>query len=101
RTLEAPPESVPLLRGAFAGGVDAVVLASASAARGYVALAAAAGIGARLHEVPVVAIGPVTAEAASAAGLRVKMVAGQYSMDGIAAVIRRGFADGTRHVQRA
>lgn len=89
RTIEAPPESVPLLLDAFADGVDAVVLASASAARGLVTLAGAAGIGTRLLEVPVVAIGPVTAEAASAAGLRVEMVAGEYSIDGITAVIRR------------
>jgi uroporphyrinogen-III synthase len=98
RTIEAPPESVPLLQGAFAGGVDAVVLASASAAHGFVALAGAAGIGSRLHEVPIVAIGPVTAEAASAAGLRVEMVAGEHSLAGIMDLIVRRVSDGVRHV---
>jgi uroporphyrinogen-III synthase len=98
RTIEAPPESVPLLRRAFAGNLDAVVLTSASAARGLVMLAGAAGVGGFLREVAIVAIGPVTAEAAVAAGLRVEAVADEHSIAGIAAVIRRRVEDGARHV---
>lgn len=92
RTIETPPESVALLQRAWADGVDAVVLASASAARGFVTLARAAECRGVL-EVPIVAIGPVTAEAASALGLRVETIADEYSVAGIASAVRRRLLD--------
>lgn len=91
-TVEAPPDSVALLRRAWDSGIDAVVLASASAARGFAALARAAGCNGVL-EVPIVAIGPVTAGAASALGLRVETVAEEHSLPGIASAIQRRFED--------
>lgn len=92
RTIEAPPESVPLLQRAWADGLDAVVLASASAARGFLALAHAAECEGAL-DVPIVAIGPVTAGDASALGFRVELIADEYSVAGIASVIRRRLLD--------
>lgn len=98
RTIEAPPESIPLLQRAWAGGIDAVVLTSASAARGFVALARAAGCADDLSTLAVIAIGPVTAQAAVTEGLRVEMVADEHSIAGIAAIIRRRLPHGAGYV---
>jgi uroporphyrinogen-III synthase/uroporphyrinogen III methyltransferase/synthase len=69
RTVERPPSDAEVAELAVA---DAVVLASGSAARAY-----AAAVGTRVGGEPpvVVCIGPVTADAARAAGLRVDHVA--------------------------
>lgn len=94
RTLEAPADSIPGLRRALAEGVEAVVLTSASAARGLLALAAAAGLTDALRTVPAVAIGPVTAAAACAAGLHVSVVSDEHTAGGIARALQRRMADG-------
>lgn len=99
RTIEAPPASVPLLREAFASPVDAVVLTSASTARGLAALARAAGVEGALHGVPIVAIGPVTTAAARAAGLEVVSVAEEHTARGVAQALHRRLEHGARAVR--
>lgn len=99
RTIEAPPDSVPRLREAWASGVEAVVLTSASAARGFLALAASAGLTDALRAVPVVAIGPVTAAAARAAGLHVSVVAEEHTASGIAQALHRRMEHGAREIR--
>ncbi len=87
RTVEAPPESDPLLRRAWADGVDGIVFTSASTVRGFAALAARVGIDDDMGSVLTIAIGPVTAQAMEAAGWEVGAVASQHSIDGIVRVI--------------
>jgi uroporphyrinogen-III synthase len=58
---------------------DAVVLASASAARAYAAVGGAA---------PAVTIGPVTSRAARSAGLTVAREAATYDLEGLVAAVR-------------
>jgi uroporphyrinogen-III synthase len=70
RTRPAPVSSRPLLRAALAAGaIDAVILASGSAVRGLVALAAAEDLDVTC--VPAVCIGPETRRAAEEAGFDV------------------------------
>ncbi|HEV8353440.1 MAG TPA: uroporphyrinogen-III synthase [bacterium] len=96
RTVEAPNESTVLLAAAWRDGLDGVVLASASAARGFATLARAAGIGSPAPGFVVVAIGPVTAGAAREAGWPAQLVARQHTNAGIVHIIaersRRGAA---------
>ncbi|HET6781738.1 MAG TPA: uroporphyrinogen-III synthase, partial [bacterium] len=89
RTVEAPPDSVPLLREAFAGGIDGVVFTSASTVRGFAKLIEAAEFQDKVLRLTVIAIGPVTADAIRALGWPVHLVADEYSVDGIAATLRR------------
>ena len=70
RTIEAPPESRPLLVDAIAGPVDAVILASPSAVRGLLSLADA-DLGDRVRALPAICIGATTAAAAEEAGFTV------------------------------
>lgn len=63
---------------AAAAAADAVVFTSASSVEGYVAAAGAAAV-----PPVVVCIGPVTAEAARAAGLAVTAVADESTLDGL------------------
>lgn len=70
RTIEGPAASRPMLHDAFsAGNPDAVVLASASAARGLVSLARAEAVA--LDRVPAICIGPATHREATRLGFRV------------------------------
>lgn len=66
----------------FARGADAIAFTSASTVDSYVAAVGA-------HAVPraVVCIGPVTAEAAAAAGLSVASVADPHTLDGLVAAV--------------
>lgn len=89
RTVEAPPESVPLLREAFAGGIDAAVFTSASTVRGFAHLVRQADLEALVGPMTLIAIGPVTAHAIRELGWPVHLVADEYSLDGIAAVLAR------------
>ena len=69
------------------GAVDAVTFTSASTVRGFVeALGAIRGVP------QVVAIGPVTASAARAAGLRPAAVARPHTVEGLVAALERVFA---------
>jgi len=93
RTVEAPPDSVPLLQEAFAGGVDGVLFTSASTVRGFARLIQHSDLKDEAARLTVIAIGPVTADAIRAIGWPVHVVASEYSLDGIATVIRRGQTD--------
>jgi uroporphyrinogen-III synthase len=76
--LDPPPEALERLR---AGEVDIVLLLSGSTAR---ALAAALGTERGVLERPLIAcIGPVTAAAARQVGIRVDLVADEYSVPGL------------------
>ncbi|HEU0303388.1 MAG TPA: uroporphyrinogen-III synthase [Gaiellaceae bacterium] len=72
RTTELRPEPPPV--------GDLVVLASASAARAFGALAAG---------IPAVSIGPQTSEAARAAGIRVMAEAERHDLDGLVEALAR------------
>ena len=69
---------------ALASGIDLVLLASPSAVQGFADVP-----GARAADIPVVAIGPTTAEAARAAGLRVLAVAQPSTAEGLVAATLR------------
>jgi len=86
RTLPAAPDPAGLAE--LRRGVDALTFTSASAARNFVQL-----IGGELPaSQPVSAcIGPVTAAAARAAGLRVDVVAAEYTLAGLVAAMARHF----------
>jgi hydroxymethylbilane synthase len=89
RTVEAPPASVALLRSALAGPpIDAVILASGSAARGLLALAGAEGRGAVLAT-PAICIGPETAREARDLGYRVLGTASLRSSESLARLAER------------
>lgn len=75
---------------AWRRGVDAVTLASASAARNFARLLGDPPAAGRW---PAIAcIGPITAAAARAAGLPVAVVAGAYTLDGLVAALVNFFA---------
>ena len=69
RTIEAPPTSGPALRAALGSDVAAVVAASPSAVRGWLALGRAVGLEDRVRSIPVVALGSTTAGEAERRGL--------------------------------
>lgn len=74
RTAEAPASSRAALAEALEGGLDALVLASPSAVRGLLALAAAdagSSASARLRALPAVCVGPRTAAEARERGFSV------------------------------
>lgn len=90
RTIEAPPESVPLLKKALVGRVHGVIFTSASTVRGFARLTQHADLNDEVAFLTLIAIGPVTADAIRALGWPVHLVADESSVDGIAAVLRRG-----------
>lgn len=75
-----PPEASRALRD---GSVDAVVFTSRSTVEGFVGMAGGAGNAA------VICIGPVTAEAAREAGLRVAAVAEPHTLEGVVTALER------------
>ena len=83
RTLPAAPDPQGLAE--QQRGVDAITLTSASAARNFARLAPAA-------PAVVACIGPVTAAAAREAGLPVRVVAAEYTLDGLVAALGDYFA---------
>lgn len=84
RTVPAPPSAG--LDWLLAGEIDIVTLTSASTARN---LAALVGQPERLGRTRIACIGPITAEAARAAGLRVDIIAEEYSIPGLVAALER------------
>ncbi|MGH2398562.1 MAG: uroporphyrinogen-III synthase [bacterium] len=93
RIIEAPPASRQSLRDAVEEGLDGVLFTSASTVRGLLRLADVTGLRDTLTQLPIVVIGPVTASAVEAAGLRAHIVADMHSVDGIVNVLReRGFS---------
>ncbi len=93
RIVLGPPESVPLLRQAFAGGIDGVIFTSASTARGFARLIQAAALEREIGRLTFIAIGPVTAEAIRALGWPVHLVASEHSVDGLAGLFGRRQVD--------
>jgi uroporphyrinogen-III synthase len=84
RTVEAPVESAAAVAAALADpDLSAVVVASPSAVRGLVALAARAARADRLRAIPVVAIGLTTAAAAHDHGFTAVSAAETPSVDGL------------------
>jgi uroporphyrinogen III methyltransferase/synthase len=80
RTEPARPDAATL---AVAAGADAITFTSSSTVTGYLKAAGEAAVP------PFVAcIGPVTAETARAAGLRVDVVAGVHTVDGLVDALR-------------
>jgi uroporphyrinogen-III synthase len=78
-------------------GVDAIVLASGSAARSLAALAAKfPGVSRAIQQTTLVAIGPKTAEAAREVALPVGLVADEASSDGIIQALTSHFAEKER-----
>ncbi len=75
RTIEAPATSAHGLEVALAGGISAIVVTSASAVRGWLALARAVDAEAATRSIPLVAIGPSAAREARDLGLPVIAVA--------------------------
>jgi uroporphyrinogen-III synthase len=83
RTLEAPAASADQLRTALADpNLAAVVFASGSAVRGYIALGGAAGV-------PAVTIGPRTTASARAAGFHVVAESKTQSAEALASAVAR------------
>ena len=83
RTVAEGEGADALRRELESGRVDAVTFASASAVRGYVD---AVGMPAA-SRAPAVTIGPVTSEAARAAGLKVEAESKEASIDGLVGVV--------------
>ncbi|MBI4260698.1 MAG: uroporphyrinogen-III synthase [Actinobacteria bacterium] len=77
------PDALPdeALRALREGRIDAVVFTSASTVRGFERLVSGVGLP------PAVCIGPVTAEAARAAGLEVAAVAEPHTVEGVVAAL--------------
>lgn len=94
RTLPPVPDAAGLSE--VRRGVDAITFASASAARNFAALAGD-GPTAAVEGAAVACIGPVTAQAAREAGLRVDVVVATYTTDGLVAALAEHFArDGNK-----
>jgi uroporphyrinogen-III synthase len=91
RTHEGPEASRPLLAAALAEPVDALVLASGSAARGLVSLAPAAEMG-RLLATPAVCIGPSTASVARSLGFRAVTESHEPGPGALTAAVARALA---------
>jgi uroporphyrinogen-III synthase len=84
RTDAARPDAATL---AAAAGADAITFTSSSTVTNYLAVAG------RDSVPPFVAcIGPITAETARAAGLRVDVVAGEHSIEGLVTALLEGLA---------
>jgi uroporphyrinogen-III synthase len=88
RSVASSREELAVLERALADGqVDLLTFTSASAAH-----ALREALGAAACAVPVAAVGPVTASAATALGYRVEAVAEEHTMDGLAEAVRRWWA---------
>ena len=95
RTVALDPSAVEAAE--LEQGVDAVVLASGSAARSLAALAAKfPGVAKELQQTLVVAIGPKTADAAREVALPVGLVADEASAEGIIHALTTHFEDEQR-----
>ncbi len=86
RTVQGQPEPEALR--ALDEGADYVTFTSSSTVRNFVAQIDAATLKQLLEQARVAAIGPITARTARAAGLRVDIVAAEYTIPGLVAAIR-------------
>ncbi len=98
-TVEAPPASRPRLRGALARAMDAVVITSASAARGLVTLADEAG--ADVRDLPAVCIGAPSADEARRLGFRNVTVASSPATADIVTATEQVLATSNRNATTA
>ncbi len=89
RTLPETAGAEELLRLLEGGRVDAITLTSASTARNLAALVGSARP--LLERVKIVCIGPVTARAAAEAGLKVDVVAGEHTLEGLVQAVVEAF----------
>ena len=87
RTLPAAPDPGGLAE--LKRGVDAITFTSASAARNFALVAGGELLAGSLSIIA--CIGPVTANAASQAGLPVDVVAAEYTLDGLVAALAAHF----------
>ena len=88
RTLPAQPDTNGLLE--LQRGVDVITFTSSSTVRNFVALA---GEGAISPDTIVACIGPITANTARELGLRVDVVATEYTMAGLVAALVKYYAE--------
>lgn len=86
-TVQPPADAAGLA--ALAEGVDAVTFTSSSTVRNFVALAGLEKLGAAL----VACIGPITADTARELGLRVDLVAAEYTIPGLVQALKEHFDD--------
>lgn len=89
RTLPETAGAEELIRLLEGGRVDAITLTSASTARNLAALVGSARP--LLERVKIVCIGPVTARAAAEAGLKVDVVAGEHTLEGLVRAVVEAF----------
>ena len=88
RTLPAQPDTNGLLE--LQRGVDVITFTSSSTVRNFVALA---GEGAISPDTIVACIGPITANTARELGLRVDVIAAEYTMAGLVAALVKYYAE--------
>lgn len=96
RTLDVDPTTIaPAVRERVARGeIDVATFASPSSVRNFAARLG--GSLARLGDAAIVCVGPTTAAAARAAGLRVRIVADDASVDGLVAGVEAAVAERER-----
>jgi uroporphyrinogen-III synthase len=88
RTVLAKPD--PAAYAALEVGVDVVTFTSSSTVRNFLALTE----GLEYGEPLITCIGPVTAATAGESGLRVDVVAAEYTIDGLLKALQRRFVEG-------
>ena len=88
RTLPAQPDPDGLRE--LQRGVDVITFTSSSTVRNFVALA---GEDAILPGAIIACIGPITADTARELGLRVDVIAAEYTMDGLVTALVKHFAE--------
>lgn len=76
----------------LAGGADLVTFTSSSTVKNFAALFPGADVKELLAQTAVACIGPITAETAGAMGIRVDVVAQEYTIPGLARAIAEYFA---------
>jgi uroporphyrinogen-III synthase len=84
RTLPAQPDPIGLAE--LRRGVDVITFTSSSTVRNFVALA-----GREIGQALIACIGPITASTARELGLRVDVMATEYTMDGLVAALTKYF----------
>jgi uroporphyrinogen III methyltransferase/synthase len=94
RTLAGEGDGGRLERALAEGPIDLVTFTSSSTVRNFKALAAGAGLGARVAQTPAACIGPITADTAAALGFDVRVTADTYTIPGLVAAVTAYFAAG-------
>ena len=84
-----PPKDSSSLKTHFANGVDVITFTSSSTARNLVALMD--GDLSPLYGIKIACIGPITAQAAIEAGLKVDILATEYTVEGLVKALENHF----------